>query len=508
MKNFTQLLPGRDGSNAKTSNTSGHAHAFTLILTLLLTFGVGQMWGWTISNAKVYYDNTNSAYSCGVRFIIEKSNGCCVKSMSLISGTNNLYYWDGTWGDGAVSNLRFGSDDYTTDWYEWWKSVGNFTTLANNEGFCSYTNTYGIDVNNAFKLFTAGSGNKGANITPTNLSDYSSLNYTQTLYQCVAENGGTPAKSTASIGTISITTKKLNGNSSTTNDNGSITSGQNNVAKSAARTATVTMTATGIADGYTFLGWYDAESGGTRLESSTTYTYQASATKTVYARFSHETTHTVSITYKCGSTTVSTATNQAIGQVTASAITAPTVTGYTFSNWTLGTGISNQSGSTTANPISVKTLSSGTYTMQANYAEDLTSPWHLLGVTKPFGGWDKNVSNMLTKETGSSTASVASIVVPVYALPSAEEYTFKLYNEKTGKWRTNGGYWVTRKNNNPTLSTADGTNLIFKPDVAGNYVFTLDYSGANPVLTVTYPTAYTLPYSIGSVPPHQAEARY
>ena len=45
MKNFTQLLPGRDGSNAKTSNTSGHAHAFTLLLTLLLTLGIGQMWG-------------------------------------------------------------------------------------------------------------------------------------------------------------------------------------------------------------------------------------------------------------------------------------------------------------------------------------------------------------------------------------------------------------------------------------------------------------------------------
>ncbi|MBR4519984.1 MAG: InlB B-repeat-containing protein, partial [Paludibacteraceae bacterium] len=45
MKNFTQLLPGRDGSNAKTNNTSGHAYAFTLILTLLLTLGVGQMWG-------------------------------------------------------------------------------------------------------------------------------------------------------------------------------------------------------------------------------------------------------------------------------------------------------------------------------------------------------------------------------------------------------------------------------------------------------------------------------
>ena len=45
MKNFTQLLTGRDGSNAKTNNTSGHAYAFPLILTLLLTLGVELMWG-------------------------------------------------------------------------------------------------------------------------------------------------------------------------------------------------------------------------------------------------------------------------------------------------------------------------------------------------------------------------------------------------------------------------------------------------------------------------------
>ena len=491
-RDVTETLPRRYGW-AKLAAT----------LTLLLTLGVGQMWGWTISDAKVYFDNTNSAYDCGVRFVIEKSDGCCVQSMSLISGTNNLYYWTGTWGDGAVSNLRFASASYTTDWYGWWSNVGNVPTLASAEGFCSYTNTYGTDVNNAYKLFNAASGSSGSNVTKTDLSSYTSLNYTQTLYQCVAENGGTPARSTASIATIGIATKKLNGNSSTTNDNGNISSGQNNVAKSAARTATVTMTATSIADGYTFLGWYNSETGGTQLESSTTYTYQATAAKTVYARFSHETTHTVNITYTCASpsATVSTATSQAIGQVTASSITAPSVTGYTFSSWTLGNGISNQSASTSANPISVKTLSSGTYTMQANYTEDLSSPWIVSGGNKIVTSgttWrtTADANNSMVKKTGHSTESVVYFTVPVTSVCSGDNngnFQFKIYNTSTSTWYSLGAdgssYYLLKAEDGTEkpLVTDDGKNIELRAYVTGNYEFKLDYSTSTPKLTVTWP---------------------
>ena len=235
-----------------------------------------------------------------------------------------------------------------------------------------------------------------------------------------------------------------------------------------------------------------------------TFTQPASAVTVTVSTSQIMSTLTTSNSYNVGdpSYAAPTKSNSSIGIATTATLTAtPPSTGYTFTGWTLSNNLVVTSGNAATDlSITVRTDGNGAAaTAQANYTEDLTSPWHLLGVTTPFGGWDKNVSNMLTKETGSSTASVASIVVPVSALPSAEEYTFKLYNANTGVWRTYSGYWVTRENNNPTLSTEGGTNMIFKPDVTGNYVFTLNYSGASPVLTVTYPTAYTLTYSIGSI---------
>ena len=237
-----------------------------------------------------------------------------------------------------------------------------------------------------------------------------------------------------------------------------------------------------------------------------TFTQPASAVIVTVSTSQIMSTLTTSNSYNVGdpSYAAPTKSNSSIGIATTATLTAtPPSTGYTFTGWTLSNNLVVTSGNAATDlSITVRTDGNGAAaTAQANYTEDLTSPWHLLGAATPFGGWGQNVSNMLTKETGSSTASVASIAVTVSALPSAEEYTFKLYNANTSVWRTNAGYWVTRKNNNPTLSTAGGNSneLIFKPDVTGNYVFTLDYSGASPVLTVTYPTAYTLTYSVGSV---------
>lgn len=237
-----------------------------------------------------------------------------------------------------------------------------------------------------------------------------------------------------------------------------------------------------------------------------TFTQPASAVTVTVSTSQIMSTLTTSNSYDVGdpSYAAPTKSNSSIGIATTATLTATTPsTGYTFAGWSLSNNLVVTSGNAATDlSITVRTDGNGApATARANYTEDLTSPWHLLGAATPFGGWSHNVSNMLKKETGSSTASVASIAVTVSALPSAEEYTFKLYNANTRVWRTNGGYWVTRKNNNPTLSTEGGNSneLIFKPDVTGNYVFTLDYSGATPVLTVTYPTAYTLTYSIGSV---------
>ena len=78
---------------------------FGVILTLLLTFGVGEMWGasegstWrSASSANVYFDNTNSSYA-NVSMLIGRqwnyssdAKGSWGENFTKISGTNNLYW--------------------------------------------------------------------------------------------------------------------------------------------------------------------------------------------------------------------------------------------------------------------------------------------------------------------------------------------------------------------------------------------------------------------------------
>ena len=117
----------------------------------------------------------------------------------------------------------------------------------------------------------------------------------------------------------------------------------------------------------------------TSLSPSTTYyyisyvttasgTYYSASTQSFTTATPAEETHDVSVTYKYGATTIKTGvTESAVGVSTARSVTAPSITGYTFSSWTLGDGLTNKSASTSANPISIVTKSTGSYTLQANY---------------------------------------------------------------------------------------------------------------------------------------------
>ncbi len=94
---------------------------------------------------------------------------------------------------------------------------------------------------------------------------------------------------------------------------------------------------------------------------------QATATTDIVVAASVEKTNIVKISYKCDEDDIETATFQEVGVSTASAIAAPVIAGYNFSNWTLGSGV--QSADANANPISITTKASGDYTLTANYTE-------------------------------------------------------------------------------------------------------------------------------------------
>ena len=229
------------------------------------------------------------------------------------------------------------------------------------------------------------------------------------------------------------------------------------------------------------------------------------ATKTATKTITVEEAHTVTVSYKYGSTTIkaNTTTNN-VKYETASSITAPTITGYKFSSWTLGNGITNKSANTTTNPISITTKSSGTYTLTANYTEDLTSTWHIVGEpTSIFHGaaWAAHNDNMLKKTTGASTASKGSLTIDVKTLPANNDsYQFKVLNTNGIKWYG----WSTGENHfwmNQTNTTGVYTNqnnLYFIPNALGEYKFDVDWSGEYPSLKVTFPTAYTVTFGKGT----------
>ena len=241
-------------------------------------------WAYTISSAKIYYDDSNSQWGSDVVVAFDKSDGGAVFAMTKIANTN-LYYWTGSWGDGAVSYMRFGKTTKTYNWYGWWDNVKNTWDLSTTDNWSGVSNGWGLDINNASKLFGAKSNSSGADLTKTDLTSYSSLNYTQTIKSAYKVTGGnytetnTPAK-------IAITSYALNGNGSSQKQNVNLATSAKSVTVNAARTATTTLKIDAVPDGYKFDGWFTGLTTGDRLSEELTYTYYPTAATTIYARFS------------------------------------------------------------------------------------------------------------------------------------------------------------------------------------------------------------------------------
>ena len=193
---------------------------------------------------------------------------------------------------------------------------------------------------------TSNGGTKAYNLGATYTGGYTDV----TLYPHWVEN------------TYTVTYTATAGGSVTTPATSSSTEGQ---------VTGVSIAAT-PSDGYHFNGWSITIGTGSfaSLTSTNSNTFYPTSDATIQASFAAdaEETHNVTVSYKCGETVVKTATTESgVGVTTARSVTAPSITGYTFSSWTLGDGLTNKSANTTTNPISIVTKTSGSYTLTANY---------------------------------------------------------------------------------------------------------------------------------------------
>lgn len=426
-----------------------------VLLGLLFSLAIGQMWGADASSATFIYDNTASNWS-DVQLMIGHGSYSSVYGMTNISNTKLYYLTNFSWGGYTEFYFVTGCSG--------WGNEGNSPTHRKD-----YASGYSAKMttnvgSNKYKFVSSGSSN-GSSVTATSISAYTELNYTQTLNQTLSTDGGsTYSASTAAIATVKVSSYKLTSFTASSSNSGTISSGSSSTSCTAAQSATVTYTVSNVATGYTFVGWYD---GSTQKSTSTTYTYNATGAKTITARFK-ENTYTVTVAKSPaagGSITPTSAT--AMPQITGGAITATPNTGYTFGGWSITSGSGSFGSSTSTASNTFKPTANSTVTATFNETMSTVS-----FVASPTGKGTFQVGgSTVTSTTAGVTTTKSVTAVPISG------YRF------TG-WSISGGATISSTSTNPTTITGKG-------------------AGAAATLTATFEedvTYYTLTYGVASSP--------
>ena len=315
------------------SGGSGHGQRYIMPMT-------------QISNTHIYYldlSSYNEWYTDGV-------SGYCVFAATS------------SWGSG--SNSSKGYDDiaqYATVYsYAYEEGIGDnavyYLRLSSKES--NPSNKYGFTK----ETFSNTSGNT---IDNNNVSGWK---YDQTI-SSASKGPGDASYSASNVGgSVTMTAYSWSGaNAVTSNSNVNTDSNASATFNNAAKSTTVTLTAT-PADGYEFQGFYTGLNDGTQLsDTNGVATYTVSSANTYYARFEKsEETYDVSVVAGTGGT-VSPATVN-VGDVTYATITATPAAGYEFSGWTTTSGVTvaNASLATTT----VNATAEGTVT--ASFTEKAT----------------------------------------------------------------------------------------------------------------------------------------
>ena len=442
----------------------------SVIISVILLMGVSNAYAETImrvycKQAQSWWKSDDAAVGAYYWGTGGNANSWPGTRMTQVSGQTDLWYIDVD--IDKYQNIIFTRVNGSGSVSDWGAKTGDLT-IANTKNQYTITQTSGA-WNGATSAGSWGTYQPTSTASLTASSTSTSVGNNVTLTPALTSNKDANTYSSTAY-TVNPATASVNGNTFTA---------------TVAGTYTVTATVTYYAKGCPTL----------------TSTTQATATITVEAQ------HSVTISYKCGNNDIKSATTSSVGESTSKSITAPTITGYKFSSWTLGTGITNKSANTTTNPISITTKSSGTYTLTANYTEDLTSTWHIVGeptsIFKGASTWAAHNDNMLKKTTGASTASKGSLTIDVKTLPANNDsYQFKVLNTNGTKWygwsnETNNHFWVNKTITTGVYNT-DNNNLYFIPDVLGEYKFDVDWSSSNPSLKVTFPTAYAVTFGKGT----------
>ena len=325
-------------------------------------------WAYDLAKgAYVYFEKPSDWTANYVTFMIGHNTWSAAYNMTKISNTNLYYYRQSTsetWG--GYTQVAFFST--TASW-----SGGEAKKIADRAQYADKaTSVYTVNSTTkslgTYSLFNA-------SMTMSKGTGYAAvINKTQTI-KVQLKDGSNWVDATVVPADLKASTYALTSATGAGAKSASLAKESTTVSAtvSAAYSAKVTLSCTNVLDGYVFEGWYDAN--GNKITS-----YTVSGAHTVYARFiqSAEETNEVTVTYMCGTTSVATAIAEFVGVETEKSFTAPTVTGYNFTGWTVGAGMTLKAGTENDATITVVTKSSSSdYTLVANYEEVLETVYFI-----------------------------------------------------------------------------------------------------------------------------------
>ena len=387
------------------------------------------------NGAVVYFDTTGwdtDTYNY-VQLMIGHSTWSTTYDMTRVGSTNLFYVTMPSW-SGFTQLCFIGETSH-------WGDTNQSQSPDTRNGFAHYyTDVWGTgNLTNTKHLFRSDLSSNDNSLSKIDDSGYNILlNSTFNLYAATKKGSGSYEQSTdGGVATQAGTTKNTTSASSTTTYSTS-TSSANPAVNYPMIGSAVTLT-NSANTGYKFDDYvFDNINGTNTTDSPINMTSWKNETTNVFARFS-EVMHKVKITsntpkINSGSTGVTTS-NGVVGVATTYTATAPTKTGYTFTNWSnLTNGITKANGSAfspnelknssitfiyTNNSTSTKTCS-----LKANYTLNAPTNVSISDKTMKVGdaavslspasnvptGITKTVTYSIVNESGSTVASsVASV---------------------------------------------------------------------------------------------------
>ena len=570
MKNiFSKTTAEKRTQNGVKTDSKRTNYGISILIFAFLTLGFGQAWAYDKFRGNIYYNNSSSNWSY-VSLVVGKDNYSCAYLFSHLSNTKLYYKWVdySDWNDCYFFNENWGASNCEstkpydrvknkTRWQPYKQNYDTGNRLYFNGTDASsaagdlplYTATLKVKKSTdggAYTTITSGSWPATLNLkgtymdgnSSTGQSNFNTSSGDKAKYDNIPVTGevtmtlgasadskyefvGWGTGSSASTATTPYT-YNLTGNTTyyaffrTKEYTVAYNGGANAESGSYASDTKYHSTSLTLPDavftraGYAQTGWATSDGGAQAYALGGTYT--ANSAVTLYPVWTAEETHDVTVYYKCGATAIGdvSATESGVGVTTTRSITAPTIYGYTFSSWTLGSGIVNRTAgsSTTTNPIVINTNATDDYVLTANYTEVLTTSWKLIGdnaTNSPFGdNYSYASGKAMSKKSGASATDKA---YKTLNLTHTGTWGFKVAtasgNSYTYGWGTGDGSYITfnrsKSGSKQDVYTGEQHQLKFNPDGLGEYEFMVDYTASPCYVTVTFPTVYTVTFSRGTV---------